>query len=229
MIVSAHQSQYLPWLPYFKKVACSDVFVWMDNVQYHRGGLQNRTHIWSNSDSQWLSLSVHKGRLSDLICEKKIKSVDCYEQQIKLLTSVYQHTKYFEQIMPQFVDIYSQLSMQDENNLDVVNYAFFKKCVSMLNIDTKVVRLSELQISSQKNQLVLDLSTQLNATTYISGSGAKDYLNIESFEAKGISVQFLASKPPVYKSTLGEFVAGLSIVDMLMNEGIESVKREVHD
>ena len=45
MIVSVHQPQYLPWLGYFDKIAKSDVFVFLDNVQYKRREFQNRNKI----------------------------------------------------------------------------------------------------------------------------------------------------------------------------------------
>ena len=45
MIVAAHQPHYLPWLGYLDKVAKSDVFVVMDDLQYEAQNFQNRNRL----------------------------------------------------------------------------------------------------------------------------------------------------------------------------------------
>ena len=38
MIVSIHQPAYLPWIGYFNKIINSDIFVYLDTVQFQRIG-----------------------------------------------------------------------------------------------------------------------------------------------------------------------------------------------
>ena len=45
MIVSVHQPHFLPWTGYLNKLVHSDVFVWLDSVQYRKNYFQNRTEI----------------------------------------------------------------------------------------------------------------------------------------------------------------------------------------
>ncbi len=45
MLVGIHQPHYLPWLRYFEKIARSDVFVVLDNIQFAKNGWQNRNKI----------------------------------------------------------------------------------------------------------------------------------------------------------------------------------------
>ena len=36
MKVSIHQPQYLPWLPYIQKIDQSDLFIFLDSVDYQK-------------------------------------------------------------------------------------------------------------------------------------------------------------------------------------------------
>ena len=58
MIVSVHQPQYIPWLGYFDKIDRSDLFVFLDTVQYKKNEFQNRNRIKNNQGWQWLTVPV---------------------------------------------------------------------------------------------------------------------------------------------------------------------------
>ncbi len=71
MIVSIHQPQYLPWLPYFSKINISDVFVFLDNVQFQKNGLQNRNELKNSSGRFWVTVPISV-KLGDTICNVEI-------------------------------------------------------------------------------------------------------------------------------------------------------------
>ena len=45
MILSGHQPSYIPWLGLFHKIAISDIFCFMDSVQYEKNSFINRNKI----------------------------------------------------------------------------------------------------------------------------------------------------------------------------------------
>ena len=47
-VVAIHQPCYIPWLPFFEKIKKSDIFVFLDDVQYQKNGWQNRNKIRTN-------------------------------------------------------------------------------------------------------------------------------------------------------------------------------------
>ena len=69
MIISIHQPQYMPWLPFFDKIDNADAFVYLDNVQYHKNGVQNRNKIKTASGAQWITIPVKKSGLETKICD----------------------------------------------------------------------------------------------------------------------------------------------------------------
>ena len=71
MIVSIHQPQYIPWLPYFKKIDNSDIFILLDNVNFQKNGLQNRNQIKTNTGLHWLTVPI-KHKLGQKIMDTTI-------------------------------------------------------------------------------------------------------------------------------------------------------------
>ena len=79
-------------------------------------------------------------------------------------------------------------------------------------------------MEGKSSQLILNICKKVGATTYISGIGAKDYLDQSDFETNGIE---LIIEPPIlpkkydqaYKNT--DFLNDLSVVDIIMNCGKE--------
>ena len=58
MKISIHQPQYIPWLPYFLKIANSDCFIFLDSVDFQKNGIQNRNKIKTAQGEQWLTVPV---------------------------------------------------------------------------------------------------------------------------------------------------------------------------
>ena len=73
MILTAHQSSYLPWLGFFHKIALSDTFVLLDNVQFEKNSFSNRNKIKGHRESFWLTVPVDlEGHLHKKISDIKI-------------------------------------------------------------------------------------------------------------------------------------------------------------
>ena len=79
-------------------------------------------------------------------------------------------------------------------------------------------------VPTGKTERLVHICKSLNATEYISGMAAKDYLEVELFEKEGIKVMWADySGYQPYEQLYPPFEHGVSILDMLFNEGIQSV------
>ena len=65
MRVAIHQPNFVPWLPYFYKMAMVDKFIILNQVQFEKNGYQNRYRL---SSGKWVTKPVRKG--TELICDK---------------------------------------------------------------------------------------------------------------------------------------------------------------
>ena len=218
--VAIHQSQYLPWPPYLKKIANVDVFVLMDNVQYEKNGVQNRNRIRNQQTDFWLTIPVSL-HLGDTIRDLRFGQNDWRLKHWKSIQACYGRSPswglYGEDL--------ERLFGMDYANLAEVNEAFLLFILRSMSIRTRIVRLSDLEVTGQKSELVLAICKTVGATVYVSGMGAKSYIQEERFASSGIQIEFRESIPPAYAQFNGVFIPGLSMLDMMCNVTAGDIQR----
>ena len=215
MILTAHQPAYLPWLGYFDKIARSDIFIFLDTVQFEKNSFINRNKIKTPNGPIWLTIPVlQKGHTDSTLLETKIYNTKRWK--VKHLRSIhmnYSKAKFFEINYPKLQKLYSE----DYDILSDLCYYQLLSWLKELNIKTEVIRSSKLGIYSKKSDLILDLCRHFNATEYISGILGKNYLEESKFEKNKIKILYQKYKHPVYEQLYGDFVPNMSIVDFWMN------------
>ena len=122
--------------------------------------------------------------------------------------------------MPLINSLYSQpfIFLKD------LNMAFIELFMDLLEVRVPWVWSSDLGHIGTKNKLLLDILTKVDATHYLTGNGAKDYLNESLFTESGIAVEWQSFTHPIYSQQFGEFEPNLSVIDLLFNCGIEKSK-----
>jgi hypothetical protein len=220
MIVTAHQPAYLPWLGYIHKIALSDIYVLLDDVQFEKNSFTNRNYIYSKQGNVMLTVPLYsKGHISKSIREIEINNTENWGiKHWKTIEQNYRKTPFFNKFAPWLESIYNKdwkylIDLTDE----MLN--FYLKC---MNITTRVVKQSELQVHSHKQDLVLDLCLATKANVYISGKLGRDYINLIPFESEKIYVYFQDYIHPKYNQIgKNEFTPFLGIIDLLFNVGSE--------
>ena len=53
--------------------------------------------------------------------------------------------------------------------------------------------------------------------------GAREFLEIEKFKAASIDIEFQRYEHPTYNQLFGEFIPYMSVIDLLFNEGENSL------
>ena len=89
-----------------------------------------------------------------------------------------------------------------------------------LGVDTsRLVRQSDLGVSGAGTQLLVELCRAVGGDVYLSGDGSDGYLEEGVFADAGIDLRFQEFTTPPYPQQVAGHVAGLSIVDALLNCG----------
>ena len=89
-----------------------------------------------------------------------------------------------------------------------------------MNISTKIIRSSELDLVDGKTERLVDLCKKVGGTEYYTGPAAKDYMDESLFEKESIKINYLDySGYPEYHQLHGEFAHDVSILDLIFNEG----------
>jgi hypothetical protein len=215
--ISTHQPNYIPWLGYFYKIAESDIFVFLDDVQYSNHGMHNYHYVKTPQGSYRMKIPVI-GSQGDLI--KSIRTRDELEwkdKHLKILTANYKRAKFFEEIFSDF----SGLINSPYPNLATQNMTIVKFLCERLGIETRFIEASSLNITSTREDRIIDICNTLHGEIYNSGSGARGYQKEEDFTLKGITLKYSAFQPFIYPQQWGDFQSNVTILDYLMNCGYD--------
>jgi len=212
MILSAHQPNYLPWIGYFHKMKTSDMFVVFDNVQYMKGSFTNRTQLFIRDLQYYLTVSVNS-HLGQKINEVTIDKHFQLKKHLDTIFFLYGKSPNFFLFWDEFKKIYSK----SYSRLYDLNYELILLIRSILNIKTEMLLLSDIGVAGRKSELLINICKKNGADTYLSGNGAKAYMQDDLFFKNNISVAYQSFIHPEYPQKSDRFIKGLSIIDFIFN------------
>jgi hypothetical protein len=220
VVASIHQPNYLPWLGYFHKMTYSDVFVFLDSAQYTKQTYINRCMISQGGNQTRLSIPVSMEKWDASIRDVRIKPSKFARKHLESLRYAYGKCPHYDGVMAAIKPCYEM----EATNLADFNMGLIETLVRYLGFQTRFVRLSELNLGTSRNQLLIDIAKACDADEYVSGTGAKAY--IEGCEAQykdaGLRLSYQNFVHPDYRQRHKTFVKGCSILDLLCNHGPEA-------
>ena len=219
--VAVSQSNYIPWRGYFDLINYVDEFIIFDDMQYTKRDWRNRNIIKTSNGLIWLTIPVNvKGKFNQKINNTEIADNSWQKNHLKSIQVNYSKSKYFDIIMPLLENLYKK---QNFNNLSSCNIEFIKLINNFLNIKTKISNSSDFFLESDKNERLTSLVEQTCGKIYVSGPAGQNYINIDFFRKKNISVEwFDYDNYKRYDQLWGDFENNVSIIDLLMNEGFNA-------
>lgn len=227
MMVGIHQPNYFPWMGYFDKMDKSDIFILLDEVQLTDSSMTQRNRVLNcNGVPTYITVAFQKaGYMQKQLREIELnQNIDWQKRQTDFLKGTYGRTPYFKEVWELIEPIFSK----QYRTLVEVNYDTICLIKDLLEIPTKLVWQSQLDYprDAHKNDLILNLCKSVSADIYLSGIGAQKYMDLDSFTQNGIKVEFQKFTMPEYEQKYAkEFCTGLSMLDVLLNCGVEGVKQ----
>ena len=225
MLVGILQPSYLPWLGFFEQMARVDCFVLYDDVQYDKQGWRNRNRIKNREGIQWITVPIlTKGKRSQLINQAQI-SLDT-NWSIKHLASLetnYRNADYFNNF---FFKIEPLLKKQWQNLFDL-NFELLNLLKEHLGIKTQLVLssslLKKLPKDASPESRLIEICEKVGGDALYEGAAGQNYIDTRLFKKANIGLIYQQYDHPVYKQLYGDFVPYLSIVDLIFNEGPNSL------
>lgn len=227
MKVSIHQPSYFPWLGLLDKIAKSELYILMDEVQLADRAYQHR-NIFLAKDGQvkYLTLNINKkGYRDKTIRELELADETWQSKHRNFLVENYGKAPFFDEVYQEieliFQKSYTHLIDVLADSMDL--------SLRTLGINTRVLRQSELVYDrlAKKSDLILALVKSVGGDHYLSGTGAREYMQLEDFAAEGIVVSFNCFHHPQYPQWQlagKEFVTGLNCLDVIFNLGITGAR-----
>jgi hypothetical protein len=212
------QSNYLPWRGYFDLIHDADLFVFHDDLQYTKNDWRNRNKLKTPRGPEWLTVPVgtDEHRRIDEVALPADRA--WAEKHWRLIREHYRTAPHFARYEPFFRDVYEDRTwtrLSELNQFLIVSIAR-----EFLGLTTEFADSASFQLTSRKQERVLDLLRATHAGTYISGPAAQDYLDPENFRVAGIELIWKDyAGYPDYPQFHPPFAGAVSIIDLLFHTG----------
>jgi hypothetical protein len=211
--VGIHQPNHFPWLGYFAKMARSDAFVLLDDVQYTRLSYINRVSI---KGPRWLTVPVSY-RFGD-----PIHAVRCADPNWKRRRAQHRAAPHYGSMMPWVASI---LESVPGERLGECNVNLLKAIGGRLGMRCRLLLSSEFGLKTVRgdDRIIAILQGLGGDVRYLSGKGGAKYQDPAKFEAAGIPLIYANFRHPTYDQAGKSFTAGLSILDAGFYLGLDEV------
>lgn len=198
MIVTAHQTNYLPGCSVIEKIGASDSVIWLDEVQYSKGGWTNRNKLPSG---QWLTVPIAKETDGYPINRVRIANDYWRGNHIWRLRSVYGDSPLIDDLCEEIIRPYGLLIGL---NLALLRHllaaaGIFLPWHFQSHLDgghaVRAVSDSMRTLKPISERLAM-MVAELGGTTYLSGPSGFRYLDETPFSERGIEVRYFEFSGP---------------------------------
>ena len=232
LLVAIHQPNFFPWLGYFDKIARSDLFVFLDDVQFPKsssGCWTNRVQLMVGGKAHWFTAVLDRNyHGTRLINEMKFSQDKPWRQKLlRMFRNEYSTHPFYAEVSA----IITPLLINSESNIAEYNFRTVATIAEVLGLDTTKFRRSSAYLTTgSSNELLCSLTRFVGGNTYLCGGGSSLYQDDALFAEKGIGLEYQKFQHPVYQQ-LGQtsFVPGLSVIDVAMNVGWQGVRKMLID
>ena len=219
------QPYFMPYIGYWQLMAAVDTYVVYDDVNYIKGGWVSRNNILLNGQKHMFTITLNGASPNKLFNEITIK--DDFKKFSRLIESAYCKAPYYVEMKALLEKIYGY----EDKSLGVFMMHNFQVVLDYLEIDTKLILSSTIaKDNSQRGKdKVKHICHLLGADTYYNAIGGQELYDKDDFKADGIDLKFVRTNLVPYAQLGDEFVPGLSIIDVLMNQGKGGTKKLLNE
>jgi hypothetical protein len=223
MKVGIMQPYFFPYIGYFQLIYATDTFVLFDDVQYIRHGWLNRNRIINPIGGwQYIQLPTTKHHHTELIRNVTARAGEDWSA--KLLGQLDHYRRRAPHYRETIEIIRTILSGLDDPRISRINFSILSGICRAMGVDRRMLISSEVGFDysgvTDAGEWALRISEQLSAETYINPISGAELFDPAKFAASGIVLSFLQPDDIVYPQR-GAFVPWLSIIDVLMFNGVE--------
>jgi len=228
MRLAIMQPYFMPYIGYFQLINVVDEFVLYDNIEYTKKGWINRNRILVNGKDEYVSIPLKKD--SDFLhVNQRFLSDSSLAEMNKILNKigeVYRKAPHYTQTMALLNDIFL---CEEKNLFEFIKHSILKT-LTFLNIQTPIAISSTIPIQHhlKSEEKVLAICKNQQAQTYINPIGGLTLYSHATFKQSQINLQFIKSNLFQYPQFNNEFVPWLSIIDVLMFNGVDKVKQIIN-
>jgi len=215
------QSMYFPWVGLLEQIRLADTFIHYDDVQYARG-FYNRVQIKTANGSKWLTVPLREQRRGQRIDQVHIDDrIDWRTQHRDMLKQTYLNAPCRDEMLVLVDQVFSKeyvvlADLARESILSLANYFGLAE-------GRQFGKSSQMGVTGASSKRLHDLCLAAGASVYVTGHGARNYLDHELFDKSEIRVQYMKYCMTPYPQLHGEFTPYVTALDLIANCGKERI------
>ena len=224
MRVVISQSMFFPWVGLLDQMRLADVFVHYDDVQFSKGSFTNRVQLKTENGIKWLTVPLSNFKFGQLIKDVRINTISEWrERHLSLIENqLLRHVPFSEDVHSIIDNIYnrdwSRISdLARSTMMAMADYFGFLD-------NTKFLDSEDIGIKGRGSERVLEIVKALGGDEYITGHGARNYLDHEAFEREGIRVSYMRYDYAPWPQLHGPFTPYVTALDLVANCGKEGIR-----
>jgi hypothetical protein len=229
MRLAVMQPYFFPYIGQFGLLNRADMWIVYDVAQYIRHGWVNRNRVLHPvSGWQYVIVPLKKHPHTAPINQLEISTDTDWQ------TSMFRQLEHYRTDAPHYSNVISFLQeclAGAGHNLARLNIKTFRRVCQRLRIATPIHVFSEMDLAVEPSYgpqaLALAICRAVGATEYINPPGGAELYNAAEFAAQGIQLTIQPFMPMVYTCGRYQYEPALSIIDVMMWNSVETIKRHL--
>lgn len=207
------QPMFLPWVGLFEQMQMADVFVHFDDVQFPQGrSFVSRVQVKTRDGIRWLSVPIARDGNSPRISDVCISEDGGWRRKhLETLRHNYGRAANF----PAMFELAQELLLVPQSSLSEFNILSLERIAACLGLECTFVRASALGRGGRSSERLISICAELGAETYVTGHGARNYLDHEKFEEAGMTVRYMDYAVEPWPQLHGEFTPFVTVLDLM--------------
>ncbi len=217
MRVVISQPMYFPWLGQLNQALLADAFVFYSDVQFARG-FTNRVQLLIDGKQEFITVPTVGSKRSNINELTLDSSQPWKERHLAKLKHSLGKSPFFDIVIKVFDDVTSSSS----KNLAELSSASVRRLCEEIFPDNCPFFYDSRNFSrqSKSTQSLVDICKELGATHYLTGHGAKNYINANLFAREGIELEYISYQINPYSQDEGKHITSyVSALDAIARMG----------
>lgn len=222
MNVVISQPMFFPWVGMFEQVRLADIYVNYDDVQFSKGSFTNRVQIKTAYGCKWLTVPLMKMKFGQSISEVQLDTTkDWRSQHLDQLRQAYALAPYCKDMLALVETVYEG----PHSTIGQLAHHSMIACCAYYGLQDgrRFVDVGDLCVSGAGSIRVRDIVATLGGSCYITGWGARHYLDHKLFEDSNLRVEYMDYRMLPYPQLHGDFTPYVSLLDLIANAGPDGI------
>lgn len=221
MLLGISQPTFFPWIGYFAFLDKIEKIIFLDDVQFEKRSWQQRNYICLDGLKHLMTVSVKsRGKFNQKVSEVEILDRKNLNLIKKKIYHAYNKSPYFKNYYQDICNIIdTKCQFLSELNVELI-----KLFNNILNIKINYDFSSNYSLNLKKELLIFELCKINKCSKYLTTLGSMNYLkNFSKIPDTNIDIIYFNYKDTKYNQTTDNYIPKLSIIDLLFNEGKNSI------